>query len=428
MWFLIAFVKLIFLVGSVSSATISYVCYPENGLLIVDCNVKYEAKYDCSIHSYNNIRFLNCPMSNLPGKFFKDYAYRIKTVDISNLNGETMANNIIFNLTYLEKLLANNNKLTTIQEKMLTNTNLHYLALSHNRIAQIETIGKCGANNLQILLLSNNNITTISDATFNDLRQLTILDLSFNNLLTLAHQSFDQLTNLRNLSLAYTNLSHFDFGMLAGCHQLESLSISGNHINKIDIGFHSMVFTYLNRIDMNFSEIVEIDGLAPRIFPSLNYLNLQNNHFNCSHLRSILSPYKKELTLEMDRIIKDEKDMTVRGVSCIKNDAVVMVTTKSIPTTQMIQTGSVIAVDATNRDFSMELKNFDAVQHKMYQLMIAVLIFVVIIAILIIMSLFGIHLDINRIFYIFYRFKRNLFAPHIRHHHLKDDQEESVAL
>lgn len=151
MWFLIplfAFNKLL-LVTSVLTAPVSYVCYPENGVLFVECNVKYEAKYGCSTYSYNYIRFLTCQMTNLPRKFFKDYTYRIKTVDISKLHGETMPNyNPFSNLIYLEKLLANNNNLTTMPENMLTNTNLHYLDLSDNRIAQIEAIGKCGAKNL----------------------------------------------------------------------------------------------------------------------------------------------------------------------------------------------------------------------------------------------------------------------------------------
>lgn len=437
MWFWISFfpfvklLSLLFLVTSVLSATLSYVCYPENGFLIVDCNVNYEAKYGCSTYSYNNIRFLNCRMQNLPRKFFKDYTYRIKTVDISNLDGETMANSLISNLTYLEKLLANFNKLTIIPEMMLSNTNLHYLDLSYNRIAHIETIGECGAKNLQILLLTNNNITTISGTTFNNLSQLMILDLSFNNLQHLAMDTFDHLTNLKNLSLAYTNLSHFDFGMLAGCHQLEMLNISGNHINKINIDFHSTVFRYLKGIDMNCSEIIEIDKFESQIFPSLNYLNLQNNRFSCSHLKSILSPFdRKDITVELNRNTNAQKSTTIRGVSCIEDDALVMMmmTTESIPTTQTIRTGSVIASDETNWDYSMELKNFHAAQQRMYQLMIIILIIVVIIVTLIIMSIFGIHLDLKRI-HLFSRFRQNLFDRQIiHHHHLKDDQQESVAL
>lgn len=428
-----AFVKLLFLVvTSVSSVTVSYVCYPENGLLIVDCLVKYEAKYGCSIHLYNYIRFLNCPMPNLPRKFFKDYTYRIKTVDISRLDGQTMANNLFTNLTYLEKLLANNNKLTTIPEKMLTNTNAHYLDLSHNRIGRIETIGKCGAKNLQTLLLSSNNITTISGTTFNDLIQLTVLDLSLNNLQTLAHESFDQLINLKNLSLAYTNIHHFSFGMLAGCHQLESLNISGNHINKIHIGLDLMVFRYLKKIDVSVSEVIEFTGLEPRIFPSLNYLNLQNNRINCSHMESILSPFdkKSEFTFEMDPNTRAKGRMSFRGVSCIGDDSLMMTTTtEPIPTTEEIhKPDSDIAFDEAKPDFSMELKNFQAVQQKMYQLMIIVLILVVIIVTLIIMSVLGVHFELNRI-HLFSRFRRNLFDRQIRHRLLKDDGiHESIAL
>lgn len=429
-----AFVELIlFSVTSVSSVTVSYVCYPENGLLIVDCLVKYEAKYGCSIHSYNYIRFVHCAMPNLPRKFFKDYTYRIKTVDISSLDGQTLANNLFSNLTYLEKLLANNNKLTTVPDKMLTNTNAHYLDLSHNRIARIETIGKCGANNLQTLLLASNNITTISGTTFNDLLQLTVLDLSFNRLQTLAPESFEQLINLKNLSLAYTNIHHFGFGMLAGCHQLESLNISGNHINKIDIGLDSTVFRYLKRIDVSVSEVIEFTGLEARIFPSLNYLNLRNNRINCSHLASILSPFDKmEFTFEMDPNARANGGMSFRGVSCgIGDDSLVMTTTEPIiPTTEEIHTtpDSGIAFDEAKQNFSMDLKNFQAVQQQMYQLMIVVLVLVVIIVTLIIMSIFGVHFERNRT-HLFSPFRQNLFGRQIRHRLLKDDGiRESIAL
>lgn len=317
--FLVLFVAFFNLL-TISSA---YVCYVEKGVgpTIVDCDVKYSVKL-CDQYLANQIRFVNCPRSNLPVEVFKEINSDIKTIDISNLDGETMPNDIFSNLIHLEKLLANHGKLKTIPQNMFSNTKLIYLDLSYNRIDQIEIIGKIGAKNLHALLLSNNNITTINGTTFNDLRQLTVLDLSYNNLQILKHESFDKLLNLRNLSLAYTNLFKFEFGMLAGCHQLESLNISGNHINQIDITFESMVFRELKRIDINFNDVAEINGLKRRIFPSLIYLNLQNNRFNCSHLESILSQFDKDtLPLEMVRGTIIKHGSTFRGILCLMENA-----------------------------------------------------------------------------------------------------------
>lgn len=449
MWFFFSSAVIINLFLATSASIVPYTCYVDNGTIIVQCNPKYMASSSCSIDSQSSIRFVNCSISNLPDV----YPGKGKTMDISNLDGETMSDT--FSDQYnLEKLLAKNNKLKTLPEKVFSTTKLNYLDLSRNQIARVETIGKGGANNLQTLLLSHNHIEIINATTFNDLRNLTVLDLSFNNLLNLAHDSFDQLINLKNLSLAYMGLYHFNFGMLAGCHQLESLNISGNHILNIDIGLDSTLFRNLKRIDINSNGVYAMDGMKSRIFPSLIYLNLQNNAFDCDHLVSILREFDiDKLILEVDRTVKITIGFTVRGISCTmpmeassagsvkhKNGDLSEATSYTggfygaIPSLPPFSSAYTPLThyhlaehnkneneDLSTLEKQMNLKNVYIVQQKMHELMIVVLILSIIIVTLIILLISGIILYIQP----FSRFRQNrLFRPFSRR--LKDDDQQEV--
>lgn len=446
MWFLFSSAVNVILFLATSVSTVPFACYVDNGTLIIQCNPKYMAKSGCSGDSQSYIRFANCSISNLP-RVSPGMSY---TIDISNLGGETMMSDIFSDQYNLEKLLAKNNELETLPKNVFSNTKLNYLDFSNNRIARIETIGKSGAKNLQTLLLSNNHIESINATTFNDLRNLTVLDLSFNDLWYLAHESFDQLINLKNLSLAYVRLYHFSFGMLAGCHQLESLNISGNRISNIDIGLHSTLFRNLRRMDLNSNRINAMDGMKLRIFPSLIYLNLQNNNFACSKLVSMLREFDADkLILEVDRTIKIISGPTVRGISCTVPEATTMMNYTSSPPAPAYPYGfygvmpnfpqfdpikkylSAEHIKMENEDLSapeqpMNLKNVYIVQQKMHELMTVVLILSIIIVTLIILIISGLILSTKQ--QPFSRFGQNrLLRPFSRR--LKDNvQQEAIVL
>lgn len=357
----------------------------------------------------------------------------IKTVDISNLGGETMASDPSFYPSKMEKLLANNNKLTTIPDELFSHTELNYLDLSYNQIAQIETIGKCGAKNVQTLLLSHNRIRTISRTTFNDLKNVTVLDLSFNNL-RLVPESFDQLINLKNLSLAHTELYHFSFGLLAGCHQLESLDISLNYIRKVDIGLHSIMFRSLRSINMYLNGMTEIDGMKLRVFPSLSYMNLQQNYFNCTHLHSILSEFDVDkLILKIDRSTQIMSGPTVRGIPCNMSDEhyspyqyQTLRTSQAIPATiawAPTHPGYEL-INAIAEDSSMKPKNFEIALQNLNKLINVVLIIAIIIVTLIILLISGIILYFQPIAW----FKQNRFFRQISRRSADDVQKEDIML
>lgn len=246
---------------------------------------------------------------------------------LSRNNIKNISESDLVNLTQLHTLDLSNNKIQHISNHSLANmTMLTTLILSNNTIKTISENTFIGAFSLIALDLSNNQISNISENVFVDSNQLIHLNLSFNALTVIETPIFEHLKSLDTLDLAQNNLSHIEFGIFSNIQSLRHLNISGNHFIKIDVS-HLLPLS-IWKLNLSNSEINEIDGSLRYVFPGLDKLDLRNNNFNCSHLKSILSNFD-DIRGTFEAVPSSEllERKSYRGIGCHTTEAV-----KSSPT------------------------------------------------------------------------------------------------
>uniref|UniRef100_A0A182K0M1 Uncharacterized protein n=1 Tax=Anopheles christyi TaxID=43041 RepID=A0A182K0M1_9DIPT len=152
--------------------------------------------------------------------------------------------------------------------------------VSHNNITEINVI--YSHNQLQSLDLSHNQLADISNVSV--LSDLHTLDVSFNPLNSLPLTTYLQMKQLSKLNLESTNLTALEHGLFSQQTNLTWLDVSFNRLQTIDL----TVLTAASKlehlhIDGNNLTSVEYERLSA-MFPSLTYLGLFANSWNCSYL------------------------------------------------------------------------------------------------------------------------------------------------
>ncbi|XP_050072887.1 leucine-rich repeat transmembrane neuronal protein 3-like [Anopheles maculipalpis] len=208
----------------------------------------------------------------------------------------------IFGYSQLISLNLNFNQLRTIHLKdahqswqkvylrgnLLTSVVLPSVAveidLSHNNLTTIEIPYEQMA--VKLLDLSHNLFNNISN--ISSLSNLNTLDLSFNSLQSLPLTTFLKMNQLRELNLEATNLTTLEHGIFSQQYNLTRLDVSFNRLQKLDL----TVLTAAARlehlhIDGNNLTSIQYQRL-PAMFPSLGYLGLFANSWNCSYLVDVV--------------------------------------------------------------------------------------------------------------------------------------------
>lgn len=336
--------------------------------------------------SYSRIQFNNCNFVNLPNLEIGECGW-LQLINVSGIGLETIQLQHIVKFNTLHLLLANKNELKDLPVGVFLKQKINKMDLTHNRFAEISSIGRSGVEELRNLILSHNNITNISENDFVNLAQLQTLDLSNNKIQYISNHSlanltqlttlelsnnmitiisgntfigavglialnlcnnritnisenafvdpnqlihlnlsfnalnvietpiFEHLKSLDTLDLAQNNLSHIEFGIFSNLENLRYFNISGNHLIKIDLS-HLLPLS-IWRLNLSNSGINEIDGSLRYVFPGLNKLDLRNNNFNCSHLKSILSNFD-DIRGTFETVPSSEllKKRSYRGIEC----------------------------------------------------------------------------------------------------------------
>lgn len=402
-----------------------YSSYQNIHRIIVTCGKAFERQNDLGFYHeyYSNCEYYsdlesltigiqNCSMSNLPTEAFIQIGVtKIISLDVSNLNGDILNSSYFSELSDLQIMIAKHNNLKDFEENMFTNTKLNSLDLAYNQFSKIEIIGRSGVSGLKTLNISNNNIVEINVTSFKGLNRLEMLDLSFNKLTTIGDETFDALPNLITLSMANTHLVRIDFGLLSHLENLRSLDISQSTIRNVDIGFHSGIFKNLEKINMKSSEIMEIDGLTPTIFPNLSHIDLRSNRINCSHLKSILNSFDlNRLILQLDPSSKIKKNRSYRGIACEPDN-------EKINLTSGEQTENYKILPIKSPDDNSAVMNQALENHRMNKIMNTAFM----IMMLIIFSLLG-----YTFFKIRNQLKNNSILIQVRRNPLKDNDLEIV--
>ena len=175
----------------------------------------------------------------------------------------------LFGSKKLEALILEHNNITAAQENMFNGIKLEWkLNLDHNRMHSLHPRAFQGAD-IKMIILRNNELEVIKTGTFTNLTSLTLLWLSDNKLHTLEPDIFPRGHGESRLSIILDSnkLSAIEQNIFSGL-TLSSLSIRDNKIQSL----HSRAFegTDIPNLDL-YGNNLHI--LETGIFTNLNSLN-----------------------------------------------------------------------------------------------------------------------------------------------------------
>lgn len=143
-------------------------------------------------------------------------------------------------------------------------------------------------------------------------RPIQTLDVSSNFIGRIDSKIFKNFTNLEHLYASNTNMSNFGFGIINYQRVLKSLDVSYNHLKKVNFTLLFRSVKYLQTLNLEGNDLVEVDTVTKDIFQSLSFLGLSKNNFSCDYLAYFLHQWD---SLQVFHNPSD--DTHIDGVDCI---------------------------------------------------------------------------------------------------------------
>ena len=274
----------------------------------------------CRYLSHNNITVLH-------SQDFKDLK-AVKYLDLSYSNVSEIKGSPFVNLSYLEQLHLQHNRLEDkgvnadtlktsgrlsyldLTGNMFTSIpdvsgrylpHLHRLDISENRISYIGHDQLRNMTSLYVLVLRGNPLEYIHNDAFMECKRVTDLNLDFTGIKRLPDMS--NMARLTDLHIIHSSLEYFpeDFCTtnphliiveasannlqtvtnFSGCHNLSYLALDNNQISEISDG----VFTGLSKLEILKLHENHISYIAPGVFDNLIKLkSLTLDHNNITNL------------------------------------------------------------------------------------------------------------------------------------------------
>ncbi|KAG5670416.1 hypothetical protein PVAND_000683 [Polypedilum vanderplanki] len=164
--------------------------------------------------------------------------------------------------------------------------------------------------NLQNKLLSYD---TLRNAT-----KLTKLNAANTFLGPLKINTLAEMNSLQILNLSKTGLTHIEYGMFSHQRQVTVLDISGNELESININMFGSLknLQTLAIKNNNLTKFEHVENIK-EIFPSLQIIYIDGNHWNCSYLANLLKIFS-EKSIEVEPPINPVKNSpNVLGIQCM---------------------------------------------------------------------------------------------------------------
>ena len=313
----------------------------------------------------NRITEMNLSFNNLSNLIIPPNMIYITDLDLSNNNLESLPPEI-FNITYLRRLSAINNKLITIPDT-ITNSRLISLNLSLNNIEHLPEL----PFTLEELHMVNCGLKTI-DFYNDDNEELIYVDFSGNELkeifllpwfekVVLSSNKFQKIPDINN-TLQYLDLSNNQIG------ELPSESLDHSSLKYLDLSSNNLQSFALK---MPFLETLKINNnpnlsclFNIALTPSLQVLEYVNtNGFKIKGdltLSRILSSVSQEKTILSNFTAMEGFSSTVKGISSISEDVSILIKDLRKDTRMMAMFNGTDSFDAPSYAARLSVKYFDA--------------------------------------------------------------------
>lgn len=248
--------------------------------------------------------------------YFQNNDLNLQHLSLSHNKIDEIAVKAFANLRSLRFLDLSFNNIKRLNKSMFEGLErLQHLTMQKlsNEMIHIEPLTFVGLNDLQVLDLSLNYIAVFEHTIFDGLRKNSIIELNMscdrwnNRTIVISKETFDHFTHLRYLNLANNPISTLNIGTFSKLEHLQRLNLSNINLRDITLGTFSRnrnlrildlsrnqlkIFDFglflprnseLESIYLNENRLIELEGFSSTVVPSLNYLGLTGNNFNCSY-------------------------------------------------------------------------------------------------------------------------------------------------
>lgn len=199
--------------------------------------------------------------------------------------------------------------------------NVSEINASANNVTKISIEGNIG--NMTVFNVSNNKIENILDLMRQFGSPLRILDVSDSVIGKLNVSTFELFDNLESLSLRNTNLSNIQYGTFHHQQQLRYLDLSNNDLKKINFGMLHWNSGQLERLYLDGNNLDDLTNLTRTNYPSLVYVSIDNNNFDCDYLSEIQRQWKMDgisvISSPYTASVYKKTDTHINGVVCMHN-------------------------------------------------------------------------------------------------------------
>ncbi|XP_065091375.1 carboxypeptidase N subunit 2-like isoform X2 [Ochlerotatus camptorhynchus] len=240
--------------------------------------------FRASYYSRYNFQFINSVLIEIPKKIFEAYS-SVRTLYVADCGIE-----IVSRYTFERA------------------TELLFLNLSGNILAELNNYVFTGASQLNILDLSYNNISKIEEKAFNNLNVLTTLFLTGNKLKALNDDVFSHLPNMRKLYAAKNELQTLQSGLFQFNTLLTMLFLQSNQLVFMDkdlfSGVNEMDYLWLSNnsltsFDFNGLKVKRVNLIRNKLQKVKLSPNVEKLYLNNNSISEITADDFKELKLTL---------------------------------------------------------------------------------------------------------------------------------
>lgn len=194
--------------------------------------------------------------------------------DFHKLNFLNLTTNQIYNLTNFQ---FSSSRLSPMPIKNCV-FSMSHLILTGNQLNFLPFSFFSNFVNLKVLRLNRNSISFIENFVFSNLKQLDMLDLSENKIQNIQPELFDNLQNLRTLNLEKNSMKILPPEILTNLKKLEILNLSSNFLSSNWINFMTFKSLFsLRLLDLSNNKITSLGNSIFVDLHALEFLDLKKN-------------------------------------------------------------------------------------------------------------------------------------------------------
>lgn len=235
-------------------------------------------------------------------------------LDRNQLLSDRVPDALLANLSRLENLFLNHNRLTEVPSGLPGG--LQQLRLAHNRIGRVPHGAFRNLPHLSLLLLQGNRLKALGKADFTGLSSVILLDLSHNFL-----EEFPKHLppSVQQLYLSHNQLRGLSRDSLRGFQSLRYLRLSHNQLHSQGLPPAALNLSSLVELDLSYNLLTS----TPVVPNTLLYLYLEANlihEFNVTSFCRTVGPldYSRLRILRLDGNKMDSHQLPPDWVMCLR--------------------------------------------------------------------------------------------------------------